>query len=122
MTSAVSQSSIRSCNSPTGVCGQIADSGLDPDRTKVRQQPLRVRRRFVVKRNPIATRRSKIVNVALRFLDHEMGVERQGREFTQIADDLRSPRHVRHEMPVHHVEMKKIGTGTFHTRYLVRYA
>ena len=46
---------------------------------------------------------------AVRFLDHEMAVNRQGRVLDQRLDHRQADREVRHEVPVHHVDVQPVG-------------
>ena len=51
--------------------------------------------------------------------DHQMHVERQRGVRAQALQDRRAEADVRHEMPVHHVEMQPVGARRLDRRHLV---
>ena len=53
----------------------------------------------------------EVLDVLVRVGDHQMYVERQARHFAQRLDDRRADRDIRHEMPVHDVDMDIIRAG-----------
>ena len=53
------------------------------------------------------------------MLDHEMDVERQGRELANSRDDSRSEGNVVDEMSVHDVAMNPIGPGLLNAAHFI---
>ncbi len=87
---------------------------------QVLQEPVRVRRRFVVERDDVGAGLTKIVDVLLGLDDHQVAIERQRGQLAQIGDDLRAPGEVRHETAVHRVQVQRICAGSFDHFDLVR--
>jgi hypothetical protein len=61
---------------------------------------------------PIGTGLAEAVDPVVRPLDHQVHVERQPRRPPQVGDRLWPEREVRHEVPVHHVDVQPLGAGT----------
>ena len=56
----------------------------------------------------------KFVNELVWVGDHQVDVEREGRDFANGFDDRRADRQVWDEMSVHHVHVKQIGARLLH--------
>ena len=59
------------------------------------------------------------VEIAIGLADHQMHVERHAGDPLQRGDDRRADRDVRHEVPVHHVDVNQVGAASFDPRDLV---
>ena len=53
----------------------------------------------------------KVVHVKLGLHDHQVDVQRQARYLTHSGHDEGAKRDIRHEVPVHHVEMDVVDAG-----------
>ena len=56
----------------------------------------------------------EVLEVAIRFLNHQVHVERDGRHLVDRPHDQRAERDVRHEVAVHHVEVQEVGAAALH--------
>ena len=63
--------------------------------------------------DPVRPGFGKIIDVALRLLDHQMDIERAIELVAQRPEGLydeRPNRDIRHEMSVHHIDVQPVGT------------
>jgi len=77
---------------------------------------MQVRHGFHMDRDHVRARFHERRDVAVRFLDHQVHIERPGRDVPDRPDDRRPDRDVRHEVPVHHVDVNEIRAAAFDGR------
>lgn len=66
---------------------------------------------FPMNADLVGPRVGKSLQMALRLDDHQVNVQRQRRHAAHRAHDQRPHRDVRHELPIHHINMNQITPG-----------
>ena len=75
---------------------------------------VQMRARLDMDRDIICSRLRELLNEVIGIRDHQMAIEREGRDFANGFDDRRADRQVRDKMSVHHVHVKQIGARLLH--------
>jgi len=70
--------------------------------------------RFHMNGNNIGARLEKGFDVSIRVRNHQMDVEGQFGDFSQIGDNGWSHGNVGHKIAVHHIHVDPVGSGFFH--------
>jgi len=88
--------------------GRINDhSRLAAMRLDQMESAVQMNTRLLMNGNPVRTCFSKSRNELIRIFDHQMTIERHiGESLAERSHDRRPNREVRHEVPVHHVEVQ----------------
>ena len=86
------------------------DSGLDPQRTDVVDETVRVLFFFDMERDVFGLERSEKIDEEGVVLYHQMDVEGFGGSFGYGVNDDRSDREIGDEMAVHHIDVHKIAS------------
>ena len=86
-------------------------AGPDAPAAQVRDSPLQVRHGLDVHADGGGARVDEGVEVAIGGLDHQVDVDRERRRAPDGFDDDGTERDVRHEAPVHHVDVHEPGTA-----------
>ena len=94
------------------------DAGLLAQRLDRLHRAMRVGTRFGMDGDDVGTRCGKCLKVGIDRRDHQMDVEGLGAVGFQRFDHRRADGDVRHEMPVHHVDMNPVGTGAVDRAHL----
>ena len=79
---------------------------------------MHVRASLGMHRDAVGARVGEFLHVRVDRRDHKMHVKRSLGVRLDGANDERSDRDVRHEMPVHHIHMDQVGAGRFNCRNL----
>ena len=79
----------------------------------MRDRAVQVRHRLDVHGNHVGAGGDELVDIPIRLFDHQVHVERPGRDALDRADDRRANGDVRHEVAVHHVDMDQVGAAPF---------
>ncbi len=108
MTRTKSQKRIASSSVASDVPGLIATPGEAPRALDELREPVEVRLGLDVDRDPRRARVEILVERPERLLDHQVDVEGDLRVPAKRAQDQGADGEVRHEVPVHHVEMDEV--------------
>ncbi len=90
-----------------------ADADLDTELSDGLEQAMEVWGRLLMHDQPIGPSLGKGLDLASRVRDHEMDVKRQLDLGPKCPDNPRAERDVRHELPVHHVNLDGVDAGPF---------
>ena len=87
------------------------DAGLLAERADRLQRAMQMRTGFGMHGDVVAAGFGKGLEIGIAGRDHQMGVEDLLGVRAHRLDDIGAVGNVRHEMPVHHVEMDPVGAG-----------
>src|SRR5690606_1511652 len=74
---------------------------------------MQVRGCLDMERQRVSARLGKVLQVAVRLGDHQVNVERQVRHRADGLDDDRPHGNVRYKVPIHHIDMDEVSSGSF---------
>ena len=86
-------------------------SGLDAGVPQHLQRPVQVRQHLDVHRDPRRSRVDERGQVVVRVVEHQVHVQRDGRDPVNGAHHRRANRQVGHEVAVHHVDVQQVGAA-----------
>ena len=75
------------------------------------KRTVKMRARFGMDRDDVGARLGEGLKIRIDGRDHEMHVERLLRPGPDALDEARPERDVRHEMPIHHIDMNPVASG-----------
>src|SRR5687767_10775401 len=61
----------------------------------------------------------KLGDKGIGVCDHEVDVERQFGDLSERCDDRRTDGQIWDEMSIHHIDVQKVGSRTFHSCYFI---